>query len=214
MIQIILQKISDEIKNRIRTRRSILISLGKIKLILNIALIVAFPRESWELLGRLATRHDWIITRLIYWMAVWLWTVHILYPLLVKRLNKDKVINLFYWVELDRIIDHIIEHGTFKRDDIVRKFWVNRNTAQDMIDKLDNVGVFVKGMNNIRQLDINLKREDIESLILSPLGNNNQEKIIEDDEEELEDNAVQALWPNSDNHSASQYWFTRERLAN
>lgn len=51
--------------------------------------------------------------------------------------------------------------GTFRRDDIEREFGVARGTYYEMVEILDKVGIFVRGENNQRRVDVRLSREDI-----------------------------------------------------
>lgn len=59
-----------------------------------------------------------------------------------------------------------------------------------MIKKLDEVGVFIRGDNNSRKVDINLTWEDMIKLLTSPTLDN-QEKINEIEIENCDNEAVQ-----------------------
>ena len=57
--------------------------------------------------------------------------------------------------------------GTFRREDIEREFGIPRHLYYDMVKVMDEVGIFIRGANNERRVDVRLTKGDIVSL-LSP----------------------------------------------
>ena len=74
-------------------------------------------------------------------------------------IEKDEL--LFCGASLDKVIDYLMTSGTFKRADIEREFGVNRGTYYEMVEILDRLGIFVRGENNVRRVDVSLSRRDI-----------------------------------------------------
>ena len=68
---------------------------------------------------------------------------------------------LFCGASLEKVLNYLMTEGTFKREDIEREFGVARGTYYEMVSILDKLGVFIRGENNQRRVDVRLTRQEI-----------------------------------------------------
>lgn len=69
------------------------------------------------------------------------------------------------WIPTIEMLDHLFEFESFKRDDIEKKFKIPRNRFTELAQKLEDLGVLVRGENNARVLNNEFARSDV-ALIL------------------------------------------------
>lgn len=86
-------------------------------------------------------------------------------PYLRKRFYGEKNVELVEGIPVDEFVDHIFEHKSFKRDDAETVFAMPRNRYQSLANRLDELGIFVRGANNARELNPNLSRKEVVALI-------------------------------------------------
>lgn len=209
MIEIMFDKISEEIKQWIRTRKSMIQTIGKIFIVIILTSICAFPHSTWQIIWKVLSYKNLFILR---FANFYFWVFYV-YPVLRKTKEKEMKVQKLYWVELDKITEYILSFGKFPRDEVVKYFGISRQTAQNIIDKLDEVQIFIRGNNNQRMVDINLTGEDMIRLLTFPtpiLEEKNKDEEIENCDNE----AVQTQWQDPDENSANYSDFIRKPLAN
>jgi hypothetical protein len=63
------------------------------------------------------------------------------------------------------LLDHLFTVGTFKRDEVEKKWGIPRYRVTEISKKLEDLGVLVRGDNNARVLNTDFTREDIATMI-------------------------------------------------
>lgn len=184
MIETAFYKISDEIQDWIRTRRSLLTILAKVSASFALAFLCSFPREFIHIVAAIFSWKNCFL----FWLSDWLFASFVLYPAVMQQYKKDMKIESFYGIEIGKLINHIQDNGTFSRDEIMRKFWVTRETYKEIVDILDEKEIFLRGDNNKRIPNISLTADDIRGLLLSPtqevsVENENMQKYEEEAEQ-------------------------------
>ncbi len=163
MIETITIKISDEINAWIKRQKNLIGHICKISLALVSTLIVTHPKTAGKILFWIASWQNYFLT----YFLIFIVCIYFLYPILKKEWQQEKNELLFYGVSLNKITDYLMTEWTFKREDIERKFWIARIMYYDMVKEMDEAGIFIRGENNMRRVDIRLTKEDIIKL-LSP----------------------------------------------
>ena len=164
MLETIGQKISDEIQVWIRKQKNFVGHLLKLLGAILLTMAITYPGMMWRALWAiLSWNHFFISFFLEFTVAIYYIT-----PILKREIQQIKmnfVIEkdelLFCGASLDKVIDYLMTSGTFKRADIEREFGVNRGTYYEMVEILDRLGIFVRGENNVRRVDVSLSRRDI-----------------------------------------------------
>lgn len=59
------------------------------------------------------------------------------------------------------LIDHLFEHNSFKRQEIEAKFGVPRNRYHKLAERMESVGILIRGENNSRILNKDLSRAQV-----------------------------------------------------
>ena len=65
------------------------------------------------------------------------------------------------------LLDHLFEHGSFKREDIEGKFGIPRNRYSILAAKLESIGVLIRGDSNARVLNLEYSRADVAAILAS-----------------------------------------------
>lgn len=63
------------------------------------------------------------------------------------------------------LLDHLFTVGTFKRDEVEKKWGIPRYRVTEISKKLEELGVLTRGENNSRVLNTEFTRSDIASLL-------------------------------------------------
>ena len=92
MIDIILNKISDEIKQWIRTRKSMIQTIGKIFIVIILTSICAFPYSTWQIIWKVLSYKNLFIL----WFANFYFWVFYVYPVLRKTHEKEMKVQKLY----------------------------------------------------------------------------------------------------------------------
>lgn len=188
MIETITIKISDEIQSWIRKQKNFLGHIAKITSAISLALLCAFPKIAWLILYSIISWQNFLIGYII----LFTFDFYILFPKLLSELKEMKKVPwelLFMGISLNQLTDYLMKTGTFKREDIEREFGIARMSYYDMVKVMDEVGIFIRGENNQRRVDIRLSKDDILSL-LSPEQDMSE---ISEEIEEADEQAVQTV---------------------
>lgn len=59
------------------------------------------------------------------------------------------------------LIDHLFEHKSFKRQEIEAKFAIPRNRYSELAERMESVGILIRGENNSRVLNPAYSRERV-----------------------------------------------------
>jgi hypothetical protein len=203
-------KISDEISLKIRHHQNLLWTSWKVIWAFLFDLIIAIPYSACLILIKIISWQNYFLWFFLNWLAIFFYII----PYLRSQYKKDIKTPLLFWIEIPKIAKYIIENWKFPRDDVSRYFWISRAAAQEIIDKLDEVKIFVRWNNNSRVPDNSLgESEIVKRLITSPTDDHDIEKNNENYIENQEVNAVQATWLSDDEDEANYNWFTRRPLA-
>jgi len=68
-------------------------------------------------------------------------------------------------IEVEELIDHLIEEGTFKRDEIETIFGLSRNRFTRLAKRLDGLGIIERGENNSRVFNYKHNRQELYDLL-------------------------------------------------
>lgn len=72
----------------------------------------------------------------------------------------------FYGIPVVELVEYLFSgDGSFRRDDIERRFAIPRNRFDEMAKLLDDYGVFTRGKNNARSLNPVISREALVSML-------------------------------------------------
>lgn len=63
------------------------------------------------------------------------------------------------------LLDHLFTFGTFKREEVEKKWSIPRYRVTELSKKLEEVGVLVRGENNGRVLNTEFSRADVSSIL-------------------------------------------------
>lgn len=100
---------------------------------------------------------------------VWIWDEilgSIDRTMMEKRTVED--VPKWYGIPVVEIVDHLFSgDGSFKRDDIERKFAIPRNQFDKMVREMDAVNIFIRAENNSRKLNPDFSRSDISSMLIN-----------------------------------------------
>lgn len=74
-------------------------------------------------------------------------------------------LQLIEGVPTTEILDHIFTEGSFKREEIKKKFGISHDRSNKLAQKLEDLGVFVRRENNARVLNPEMSRQDVAALL-------------------------------------------------
>jgi hypothetical protein len=75
------------------------------------------------------------------------------------------------------LLDHLFTVGTFKRDEVEKKWGIPRYRVTEISKKLEDLGVLVRGENNARVLNTEYTRSDL-AILLGEHGSFEDIKIL------------------------------------
>lgn len=87
------------------------------------------------------------------------------FPYLRKRYGGENNADSVEGIPVSELLNHLFTFKTFKRDDAERIFAMPRNRYQDLANRLDALGIFVRGTNNARELNPELSRQEVAALV-------------------------------------------------
>lgn len=190
MIDTLFEKISLEIQAWIRKQKNIIGHIMKILWSIFLTISVIYPQNVWSMIYFILSWNHYSIS----FFLEFTFAIYYIGPIIKREarqiretIKKDEL--LFCGIPLDTVISHLMTTGTFKRDDIERELWVARGTYYEMVAILDKLGIFIRGENNQRRVDVRLSREDIINR-LSPID---EEKDIPSNSREISTDAVQTV---------------------
>lgn len=82
-----------------------------------------------------------------------------------KILSKGKTTVRIEGIPSVELLDHLFTVGSFKRDDIKRKFGIPHHRYQSLAKKLESLGILIRGENNARILNDAYSRQDIAAIL-------------------------------------------------
>jgi hypothetical protein len=148
-----------------------------------IATLLYNIREAGAILATWMRWHDLAIPKTILAVAlsfgwriwarwlVWIWdeisgSIDRAISEMKKRTKED--IPKWYGIPVVEIAEHLFSgDGSFRRDDIERKFAIPRNQFDKMVKEMDVVNIFVRAENNSRKLNPDFSRSDISSMLIN-----------------------------------------------
>lgn len=164
MIETITIKISDEIQTWIRKQKNFIGHIAKVSGAIIMSMVFTHPDIMWRAIIAILSWNHYFIS----FLAEFTFAIYYIHPIILREIRNTKRDELlFFGVSLDKITDYLMIHGTFSRDDIEKEFGVARYLYHDMVRVMDEVGIFVRGENNQRRVDVRLSKADIIGL-LSP----------------------------------------------
>lgn len=89
----------------------------------------------------------------------------VVFPYLRKRYGGENNEDSIEGIPVAELLNHLFTFKTFKRDDAERIFAMPRNRYQDLANRLDALGIFVRGTNNARELNPELSRQEVAALV-------------------------------------------------
>lgn len=132
--------------------------------------VLTYTKETVAAINYAAQFNNWIIPK-----AIWSFIVVFnfrrilelsksLIPEFPER-SEEPTGDTIEWIPVIEMLDHLFEFESFKRDDIEKKFKIPRNRFTDLAQKLEDLGVLIRGENNARVLNPEFARSDV-ALIL------------------------------------------------
>jgi len=131
--------------------------------------MVIYPEKVWSFTYSILSWNHYSIS----FFLEFVFAIYYISPIIRREIRefseKNKIDELlFFGVSLEKVTEYLMIRGTFRREDIEREFGVPRHLYYDMVKVMDEVGIFIRGANNERRVDVRLTKNDIVSL-LSPL---------------------------------------------
>jgi hypothetical protein len=86
----------------------------------------------------------------------------------VKRMRpvkKTPRAHLIEGIPAVEILDHIFTEGSFKREEVKKKFGIPHDRCNRLAQKLEDLGVFVRRENNARVLNPDMSRQDVAAIL-------------------------------------------------
>ncbi len=164
MLDTITEKISDEIQTWIRKQKNFIGHILKLLGAIFLTVTITHPGIVWQAVRSIFSWNHFFLLFLMEFT----FAIYYVSPILRREIRsiketmkKEKDELLFCGASLEKVIAYLMMAGTFKRDDIEREFGVARGTYYEMVGILDKIGIFIRGENNQRRVDVRLSREDI-----------------------------------------------------
>jgi len=84
----------------------------------------------------------------------------------IKRIMRQKPnISLIEGVPAMELLDHIFTFGSFKRDEVCKKFGLSKERFDKLARRLESMQVFERGENNARVLNPDFTRQDVAAIL-------------------------------------------------
>ena len=168
MLDTIMEKISLEIQGWVKRQTNFIGHLAKIFGAFIFSLILVYPAIMWNSIWYVLSWNHFFIS----FFLEFVFAIYYISPIIRREIRefseKNKIDELlFFGVSLEKITEYLMIRGTFRREDIEREFGIPRHLYYDMVKVMDEVGIFIRGANNERRVDVRLTKNDIVSL-LSP----------------------------------------------
>ena len=163
IIWAIAEKVSDEAGRYFEngSLKEIGAAAGKSALAVTTAFLLSYPSETSDTIIRYASAFNFFPVK--FACSVFLWFVVL--PRVLKRFKRENNGCLIEGIPVDELLDHVFTYGNFKRDDAENLFAMPRNRYKDLIDRMDALGIFVRGENNSRVLNPELSRQEVAALV-------------------------------------------------
>lgn len=137
------------------------IGAGKAALAVTTSFLLSYPSETSTVIMRYASAFNFFPVK--FACSVFLW--YLVLPKLFKRFKRENSGVSIEGIPVDELLDHLFTYGNFKRDDAESLFSMPRNRYKDLTDRMDRLGVFVRGENNARVLNPELSRQEVSALV-------------------------------------------------
>lgn len=166
IILAIFDRLSEDVSRHIlsTSSRDHIYQLVKMVSCISLTFLVTFPSACIAYFSRLVSQFNFFLPKFAFFLIV----VYFIAPFLIKRFYGDPDSPTIEGIPIHEVVDHILTEGSFKRDDIERKFAIPRNRYQAIATKLDRSGIFIRGDNNARILRDDITREILAKVLTSP----------------------------------------------
>lgn len=164
VIQAIIIKIAQNIHDS--TFGEILRFLGGVIIVLALTYLLTFPRHAWATLSTFFQLKNLIVPKFIL-SVVLVRSFPKIYKFIKSKKPRYETVdeNQIEGIPTVELIDHLFETQSFKRGDVEYKFNIPRNRYQRLAEKLESNGVLVRGENNSRILNEEVRRQDIVKML-------------------------------------------------
>lgn len=152
------------------TFRQIIFAILLVILSLILTLVLTYTEKATEVILTACRFENYLLLKLVGSFII-IFNFRSIFEILKKMLpefpemKKEPTWNTIEWIPVVELLDHLFEFESFKRDDIEKKFGIPRNRFTDLAQKLENLGVLIRGENNARVLNPEFARSDV-ALIL------------------------------------------------
>ena len=95
-----------------------------------------------------------------------------------KRFQNKKTTYSIEGIPAVELLDHLFTTGSFKRDDIKRRFAIPHDRYQRLAKKLESLGILVRGEKNARILNEAYTRQDIAAILHNKRKASDLEEVL------------------------------------
>ena len=134
-----------------------------ILLAISLTAIISEPKGTILYLNSLLSWHNYLPLKGIFSFCVVFYGR--LACVFIKRIRVKKNTALIEGVPKIEIIDHIFQNESFKRGDIKEKFGMAHGRFNILAQKLEDLGILVRGENNSRVLNPDITRQEVASIL-------------------------------------------------
>lgn len=145
--------------------------LGLVFLAGYLSSVVVDASGTWSFTVSLLRWHDWAPVKVIgtfaavwnartIWTAVFGWLIGI-----IEMLSGESVTDTIDGIPTTELLDWLFTHQSFKREEVKAHFGIAHHRYNALAQKLEDLGVLIRGENNARILNDDYSRQDIASIL-------------------------------------------------